>query len=99
MIELGGNITLVGFKEMGFGELIVVKKIVGNYARKLSTDKKINNLTITLKPIHRTDEESSKLELKAKLDIDGKIINSEIIEYNLFIGLDKILKKLEAQIR
>ena len=40
MIELGGNITLVGFKEMGFGELIVVKKIVGNYARKLSTDKK-----------------------------------------------------------
>ena len=98
MIELGGNITLVGFKEQGYSELVVIKKIVGNYARKLSTDRVLNNLTITLKPIHHTDENSSKFEMKAKLDLDGKLLTSEVIEYNLFIGLDKILKKLEAQI-
>ncbi len=99
MIELGGNITLVGFKELGYGELVIIKKIVGNFARKISNEKPITNLTLNLKPIHHTDEDSSKFELKAKLDIDGKIINSEIVEYNLFMGLDKIIKKLEAQIK
>lgn len=99
MIELGGNITLVGFKELGYAEMVVIKKLVGNYARKLSDGRQINNLTITLKQVHHTDENSSKFELKAKLDLDGKIINSEVIEYNLFIGIDNILKKLEAQIR
>lgn len=99
MIELGGNITLVGFKELGYAEMVVIKKIVGNYARKLSDGKQINELRLTLKPIHHTDENSSKFEMKATLDLDGTIINSEVIEYNLFIGIDNILKKLEAQIR
>ena len=99
MIELGGNITLVGFKELGYAEMVVVKKLVGNYARKLSDGRPINNLTMTVKQIHHTDENSFKFELKAKLDLDGKIYNSEIVEYNLFIGIDYILKKLEAQIK
>ena len=99
MIELGGNITLVGFKEQGYAEMVVIKKLVGNYARKLSDGRPINNLTLTLKPVHHTDENSSKFELKAKLDVDGTIYNSEIVEYNLFIGIDSILKKLEAQIK
>lgn len=99
MIELGGNITLVGFKEQGYAEMVVIKKLVGNYARKLSDGKPVNELRLTLKPIHHTDENSSKFELKAKLDIDGKVYNSEVVEYNLFIGIDSILKKLEAQIK
>ncbi len=35
-MQLGGNITLAGFKELEMGELIVVKKIVGSYARKMA---------------------------------------------------------------
>jgi ribosome-associated translation inhibitor RaiA len=79
--------------------MVVIKKLVGNYTRKLSDGRPVNNLTITLKPIHKTDKDSVKYELKSKLDLDGKIYNSEIVEYNLFIGIDSILKKLEAQIR
>lgn len=38
MIELGGNIKLKGFNELDAATLIVVKKIVGNYTKKLSND-------------------------------------------------------------
>ncbi len=38
MIELGGNIKLKGFSELDAATLIVVKKIVGNYTKRLSND-------------------------------------------------------------
>ncbi len=99
MIELGGNITLVGFKELDYAELVVIKKVVGSYARKFAEGKNMTNLTLNLKPIHQTSQDSQKYELKAKLELDGKMYNSEVTEFNLFIGLDKILKKLESQIK
>jgi ribosome-associated translation inhibitor RaiA len=98
MIELGGNITLIGFKELDYAEMVVIKKIVGNYARKLSDREPINNLTINLKQIHHTSEDSFKYELKAKADINGKIVNSELVDYNLFIALDNVMKKIESQV-
>lgn len=98
MIELGGNITLVGFKELNNAEFVVIKKVVGNYARKFSERFNLNNLTISMKPVHKTTEEPSKFELKAKLDLNGTIYNSEFVEYNLFMGVDNLLKKLEAQL-
>ena len=100
MIELGGNITLVGFKEVGFSELIVVKKIVGNYARKIS-DKigAIDNLTVTVKPIHKTSEDSFKHELHVKLIQQGKVYTTEIVDFNLFVALDTGMKKIEAELK
>jgi ribosome-associated translation inhibitor RaiA len=98
MIELGGNITLVGFKELDYAEMVVIKKIVGNYARRFSDREQMNNLTLSLKQVHRTNEDSSKFEMKAKMDMNGTIYNSELVEYNLFIAIDSIMKKLETQI-
>jgi len=98
MIELGGNITLIGFKELDYAEMVVIKKIVGNYARKLSDREQVNELTLNLKQVHHTSEDSYKFEMKAKVDVNGKIFNSEIVDYNLFIAIDSIMKKLEAQI-
>lgn len=98
MIELGGNITLIGFKELDYAEMVVIKKIVGNYARRFSDREQINNLTLSLKQIHHTSEDSSKFEMKAKVDVNGTIYNSDLVEYNLFIALDSIMKKLETQI-
>lgn len=99
MIELGGNITLVGFKELGYAEFVVVKKVVGNYARKISTKQEFSDLRLTLKPIHKTEDEISKFEIKGKLEIDGKMYTAEVVEHNLFIGLDKLLKKLTNQLK
>jgi len=99
MIELGGNITLVGFKELGYAEFVVVKKVVGNYARKISDKEPFSHLTISLKQIHKTSEESSKYELKAKIDINGTMHHAEVVEHNLFIGIDNVLKKIMVQLK
>ena len=96
MIELGGNITLVGFKEIEKAELVVVKKLVGNYTRKISdTVSGFENLTMTLKIVHKT-EGSEKYELHAKAMVNGKPITSEVTERNMFVGLDGVLKKILA---
>jgi len=84
--------------ELDYAEMVVIKKIVGNYARKLSDREQVNELTLNLKQIHHTSEDSYKFEMKAKVDVNGKIFNSEIVDYNLFIAIDNIMKKLEAQI-
>ena len=98
MIELGGNITLVGFKDeqlVDKAELVVVKKLVGSYTRKLSDSVSgFEGITITLKPIHNTAEGHPKYELHAKALIDGKPCNAEVVDRNLFVGLDDVLKKL-----
>jgi hypothetical protein len=94
VMELGGNITLVGFKEIDKAELVVVKKLVGSYARKLSDSVPgFEGLTVTLKIVHKT-EASEKHELHAKVNVRGNPIVSEVVERNLFVGLDEVLKKV-----
>jgi len=95
-VELGGNITLVGFSEREFAEVIVIKKIVGQYARKLhDTLPDFQHLTITMKEIHT---EHKKFELHAKADVTGSSYSSEVVDRNLFVALDSVLKKIIAQV-
>ena len=94
-MELGGNITLTGFKTLDKDTLVIVKKIVGTYVKKISEkNDKFQSLTITLKPIHER-ETSEKYELKANLTGE-KQYNSEVTDRNLMFALDKVLKKLDA---
>jgi hypothetical protein len=93
--ELGGNITLVGFKEVDRAEFVVVKKIIGSYTRKLSdTVPGFERITVTLKSVHKTEEGHPKFELHAKAIVSGKPLASEVVERNLFVGLDDVLKKV-----
>lgn len=100
MIELGGNITLVGFKDVGFSEMVVVKKIVGNYARKIS-DKigGLDELTMTVKPIHHTSEDSFKYELHVKVIQKGKVYTTEVVDFNLFVAIDDAMKKIFTEMK
>ena len=92
---LGGNITLVGFKAVDRADLVVVKKIVGSYTRKLSdTIPEFESITVTLKLVHHKEEGNPKYELHAKAVVRGKLIASEVTERNLFVGLDDVLKKV-----
>ena len=93
-LELGGNITLVGFKELEIGELIVVKKIVGSYARKMSdTSANFENLTVTLKTVHKSPK-SEKYEVHARYLDNGQLYAGEAIERNLFMALDECLRRV-----
>ncbi len=98
MIELGGNISLVGFNEVGSAEMIVLKKIIGNYTRKFSEKcKEFENITLTMKPVHKIGP-STKYEIQIKLIDGGKPLNADITHKNLFVAVDSTLKKIEALI-
>ncbi len=94
-LVLGGNIELTGFKAIDRGSLVVVKKIVGNYVRKLSEiTEKLEKFSVVMKQVH-----NNQYELHAKLIDNGKAVTSEVIERNLFFALDKVLAKIETEIK
>jgi len=93
-IELGGNIKLEGFSDLEPAKLIVVKKITGNYVRKMQEkNQDFEGLNLHLKPVHE-----SKIEVQGKVLVKGKPHNSEITDFNLFFVLDKVLAKLLEEI-
>lgn len=89
MIQLGGNIELEGFEAAEPGKLVVIKKIVGSYARQISDSQKdFEKLSVILS---RKDD---VFELKAAVIIGGKETSQQIVDKNLFYGLDKALSEL-----
>lgn len=94
MIELGGNIKLTGFREVDSGSMVILKKIIGNYARKMS-DKcgDFEALEMSLKKVHETSEHP-KYEVHSRLLDGGKSKTSEVTERNLFVGVDSSLRKV-----
>ena len=91
VLELGGNIELVGFKDVDRGSMIIVKKLVGNHVRKMNElTSNFERLTLTIKPIHG----GGKFEVHARLLDNGKQLVSEATDFNLFFTLDRALTKL-----
>ena len=95
MIELGGNITLVGFKEIDHASMLVLKKIIGNYVKKFSENySDYESLKITMKPIHKI-EENQKFEINTEATKGGKQHSCNVTDKNLFFAIDSSLKKVE----
>jgi hypothetical protein len=95
---LGGNIELIGFREIDPSSLIVFKKILGNYARKFRDRcDGFEKLSLRVKTVHAT-ENSVKYELRTTLVNDGRVYASALTDRNLFFVLDKGLKKIENEI-
>lgn len=92
--KLGGNIELSGFRDIDSSSMVVLKKIIGNHARKISERaEKMENLHITLKPIHER-EKSEKYEVHVKARDNGKVYASEMVDRNLFVAVDSALQKI-----
>jgi ribosome-associated translation inhibitor RaiA len=96
--KLGGNIELSGFKAIDVSSMIVLKKIVGNYAKKIEgLTKNMQTLHLTLKTVHER-EKSEKYEIHAKVIDDGKVYPSEVTDRNLFVAVDDSLKKIVKEL-
>ena len=94
-LELGGNIQLTGFRDLDPATLIIVKKIVGNFVKHVSsTYSNFKGLNITLKSVH----EREKSEIHAHLNTDTTY-TAYVVERNLMVGLDSVLKKVEKTMR
>lgn len=95
VLQLGGNIELSGFKGLDGGIMIVLKKIIGNYAKKMSDrSENFEKLSLTMKPVHE-----NKYELHAKLIDNGKAHTSSVIDRNLFVAVDSSLKSIMNSIQ
>ena len=97
-LQLGGNIELSGFKEIDSGSMVILKKIIGNYARRFSdTCESFEKLTLSMKKVHET-EGSKKFEIHGLVVNKGKTITSSLTERNIFMVVDSVLKKIENEI-
>jgi ribosome-associated translation inhibitor RaiA len=97
-VELGGNITLSGFSGRDFTELIVVKKIVGQYARKFTDGiPGFSRLAVTLKDVHGHEGGHGKSEIVVKVIIASQEYDAEVTEHNLYMALDTALKRVMEQ--
>jgi hypothetical protein len=94
-MKLGGNIELEGFDSLEPAQLIVVKKIVGSNAKKISEGIAIfDNLSITLQ-----DNQPDKKTLTGKITVKGTDHEAEASDKNLFFALDVLFKELTAKIK
>ena len=93
-MQLGGNIELTGFRDIDGASMVVLKKIIGNYGRRISeVTGNFEKLSVIMKPIHEK-EKSEKYEIHARLIKEGKPVVSEVVERNLFVAVDDVLKKI-----
>ena len=98
--QLGGNIELSGFRELDGGSAVIIRKIVGSYARRFSDKiQGFEKLSLTMKKIHQATEDSQGIfELHGKLVASGKIINSKLEDRNIFVAIDKVLEKISHEL-
>ena len=92
MIELGGNIILSGFRDLEPAHLIVVKKIVGNYVKKVDDLHYVKQLSLNLKSLH-----NKQVEIHGKLDLGKDSLQATVNDHNLFFALNDVLNKLNPK--
>ncbi len=96
--ELGGNISLVGCSELDGATKEVVRKMVGHWVEKETSQRwGFQGLRITLKQVHKR-EKSELYEVHGHLLERGRKFHSEITDRNLFFALDEVLKKIKNEI-
>jgi len=88
MITLGGNISLDGFDDMDPGMLIVVKKIVGLFAKKVSEN--IGNLDAF--EVRKADKEITVRAVSGE-----KTLEESSSHDNPFVALSNALTSLEGK--
>ena len=94
-IELGGRIVLSGFSLEPI-EMIVVKKIVGTYAKKISEKGDYDEIKITLKKVEKNKMFLHTIKANVKLK-NNKILSSESEHKNLYTALSEVLDKIYEQ--
>ena len=100
-INLGGNITLSGFKELDKTTMVVVKKIVGSRTKKITDSyENFENITVKLKQMHGDKKtEKGLFEIHIRVVLGGKQTVSEATGRNLFFILAEAFSKLEKQLQ
>lgn len=90
-MELGGNIELKGFLEVDSADLIIIKKIVGNYTKDLAdAHDDFESITVAL------TAQSAPFTVVSAAVMGGSPVSSEQTDNNLYFALDASLKQVLA---
>ena len=88
MIELGGNIKLDGFDGIQPAQLIVIKKVVGNFAKQYSEKVDVKELLVSIE-----DDKKNKVTIKLNEDVSESDEGD-----NLFFVLNGLLVKIRDKL-
>ncbi|MBW3013014.1 hypothetical protein KY325_00405 [Candidatus Woesearchaeota archaeon] len=95
-IKLGGNIELSGFRDLDGGTMVILKKIIGNYVRRLSdSSEKFESFRLHMKQI----SQGNIFEVHGHLIDNGKNYAAEHTDRNLFVTVNKVLSKIESSMK
>ncbi len=93
-LKLGGNIVLVGFS-LDSAEMIIVKKIVGHYAKKISEKTEYSQIKVTLKQSQKQQSVLHKIDVN--VETSEGVLTSDKEDRNLYSGLSGALEKAYNQ--
>lgn len=93
-LKLGGNITLSGFS-LEPVEMIVVKKIIGNYVKKISEKTDYQDIRVILKKTQKAKTFLHEISVSAKTS--KKILAADSVNHNLYTALSEALNKIYSQ--
>jgi ribosome-associated translation inhibitor RaiA len=93
-LKLGGNIVLAGFS-LDPAEMIVVKKIVGNYAKRINEKTEYKEIKIRLKQAQKI--KSFLHSINVEVYTNKGILTSSTEDKNLYSGLSAALEKIYSQ--
>ena len=85
---LGGNIALVGFEILDPAELIIVKKIVGGYVKKMGNSGDYQDMRLVLQ--QHPHGKSFKHEIVGKANFKEGQFNSNAMEWNLYTAISQV---------
>ena len=88
MIQLGGNIALEGFEQLDPGVLVVVKKVVGSYAKKFGDFKGLFSKFEVLK-------DGNKVTFR--VTGEQALMEGSAEEPNLFFAMSKAMNDLTSR--
>jgi hypothetical protein len=89
---LGGNIELSGFRELDGGSMIVLKKIIGNYARRFSDSYGSEKMSL------RITQGAGVFALTGTVLCKGNNITVDHSDKNVFFLVDAVLKRIEQEL-
>lgn len=93
-VKLGGNIVLAGFS-LEPAEMIVAKKIIGHYAKKIGEKIGYKELKVTLKQTQKAQSFLHEINVNAKTE--KGILVADVANRNLYTALAEAFDKVESQ--
>lgn len=96
--RIGGNITLINFNKLEPAEIIVVKKIIGTFVKKIAERTAYKEIRVRLKESRHSNQTLHEIQVDITTEIKGPKKKSEKVlafsseGYNLYSAISDAFK-------